>query len=476
MKEVKMISVLENVKDREQVSSGDEDSYVSDEDVGQEELSRTEPISREPKFELGEDLLDLYFTEVGRTSLLSDEETKTLAGQIEDGQHLARVEKEWIAGHGVKPSAIELLLALAERLTRVSSLFATIYDYLKLPSHGNIARKVMHPELRSTIDNRIDEGLSDAIAGITGVSPAKIEKSMIELSLDIRLMPWRIMEEAGPKTSLAEFGELLQSPEFRDKLEVHRSEIARHFERIRESARQATNRMIQANLRLVVSVAKGHMGWGVPLSDLIQEGNIGLMQAVRKFDHRRGTKFSTYATPWIWQAVNRAVNDKSRNVRLPGHVVEQLTKLGKAGNSLAQKLGRQPTEKELISETRLPPKKMNLLLELISGGTVSLDTPVGEDGCQLGDFIADETIIQPEEQATASLLREELDKTLESLTPRERRVIELRYGLGNERSRTLVEVGTELSLTKERIRQIEKEALTKLRHPSRSRKLIGYLG
>jgi RNA polymerase primary sigma factor len=472
-----MVAVLEKFKDREQVSSGDELSYVGDEDVDQEEqLSTSDAGSQDPKLELGDDLLDLYFSEVGRTSLLNDEETRMLASQIEDGEHLARVEKEWIAGHGVKPSAIELLLAVAERLTGVWAIFETIYHYLKLPAHGSIAKKVLHPDLRSAIDSKIDQGLCDAIAEIIGASPTTIEKSTIELSLDSRLMPWDIMEEAGLRISLAQLSDLLQSPEFRDKLEVHRSEIAKHFERIREKARQASGRMIQANLRLVVSVAKGHMSWGVPLSDLIQEGNIGLMQAVRKFDHRRGTKFSTYATPWIWQAVNRAVNDKSRIVRLPGHVVEQLTKLGKARNNLAQKLGRQPTEKELISETRLPPKKIKVLLELISGGTVSLDTPVGEDGCQLGDFIADQTILQPEEQATTSLLSEELNRTLESLTPRERRVIELRYGLGNERSRTLCEVGTELSLTKERIRQIEKEALTKLRHPSQSRKLIGYLG
>ena len=477
IKEVKMISVLEKVKDREQVSSGDEGLYLATEEGDQEEESSTaEPISREPKFELGEDLLDLYFAEVGRTQLLSDEETRMLARQIEDGEHLARLEKECTAGHGVKPSEIELLLALAERLTRACSLFETIYQYLKLPPHASIAKKVLHPDLRSAIDNRIDQSLSDAMAEITGVGSTTIEKSMIELSLDSRLMPWHIMEEAGLKTSLRKLGEFLQSLEFRGKLEIHRAQIAKHFDRTRETAHQASNRMIQANLRLVVSVAKEHVGWGVPLPDLIQEGNIGLMQAVRKFDHRRGTKFSTYAVPWIWQGVNRAVNDKSRIVRLPGHVVEQLTKLGKARNSLAQQLGRQPTEKELISETRLPPKNIKLLLEMISGGTASLDTPVGEDGCQLGDLIVDQTILQPEEQATTSLLREELNKTLQLLTPRERRVIELRYGLGNERSRTLLEVGTELSLTKERIRQIEKEALTKLRHPSRSRKLIGYLG
>jgi RNA polymerase primary sigma factor len=299
---------------------------------------------------------------------------------------------------------------------------------------------------------------------------------VIELSLDSRLIPWHIMEEAGRKSSLAEFEKVLQSPEFHDKLEAHRSEIVKHFERIRERARQATNHMIKANLRLVVSVAKRYISWGVPLSDLIQEGNIGLMQAVQKFDHRRGYKFSTYAILWIWQAINRAVDDQSRIVRLPGHVIDDLTKLSRVRKNLAQKLGRQPIEKELASETGLPSKKIESLLKLSSGAPVSFETPVGEEGSQLGDFIADEAILQPEEQSIASLLREELSKTLESLTPRERRIIELRFGLGNEYGRTLAEVGTELGLSKERIRQIEKEALAKLRHPSHSRELIGYLG
>jgi RNA polymerase primary sigma factor len=269
---------------------------------------------------------------------------------------------------------------------------------------------------------------------------------------------------------------VLQSPEFHDKLEAHRPEIVKHFEQIREKARQATNHMIKANLRLVVSVAKRHIGWGVPLSDLIQEGNIGLIRAVQKFDHRRGYRFSTYAIPWIWQAINRAVDDQSHIVRLPGHVVDDLTKLERTRRNLAQKLGRQPIEKELASEAGLPSKKMESLLKLSSGGSVSFETPVGEEGSQLGDFIADQASLQPEEQSTASLLREELSRTLESLTPRERRIIELRFGLGNEYSRTLEEVGTELGLSKERIRQIEKEALAKLRHPSHSRELIGYLG
>jgi RNA polymerase primary sigma factor len=472
-----MITVLKNVKDREQVSSEDEELHLAGEEVGQEEeFSELEITPQKRKFELGEDSLNLYFAEVGQTPLLNDEETKMLASQIEDGKHLVRLEKDWIAAHGAQPSAIDLLLALAERLSRARLPFEALCQYLKLPSRGSIAKKVSHPDLRRAIDGNIDQHLSSAIAKITGVSQTRIEKSVIELSLDSRLIPWHIMAEAGQKSSLAEFGKMLRSPGFRDKLEVHRPEIVKHFEQIRERAHQATQHMIQANLRLVVSVAKGHIGWSVPLPDLIQEGNIGLMQAVQKFDHRRGYKFSTYAIPWIWQAINRAANDQSRTVRLPGHVVNDLTKLARSKNSLAQKLGRQPTEKELASETGLPSKKIESLLKLSSSGPVSFETPVGEEGSQLGDFIADQAILQPEEQSTASLLREELSKTLESLTPRERRIIELRFGLGNEYGRTLAEVGTELGLSKERIRQIEKEALAKLRHPSHSRELIGYLG
>jgi RNA polymerase primary sigma factor len=472
-----MRTVLENVKDREQVSSEKEELDLAGQESGQEEeCSELKITTQKRKVELGEDLLDLYFTEVGQTPLLNDKETKVLISQIEDGKHLVRLEKEWVAKHDVQPSAIELLLALAERFSRARTLFDSLYQYLKLPSHRRIAEKILHPELRRAIDGNIAQHVSSDIAKITGLSPTKIEESVIELSLDSRLIPWHTLGEASQKRSMAEFGEVLRSPEFRDKLEGRRSEIAKHFEQIREKARQATRHMIQANLRLVISVAKGHEGWGIPLSDLIQEGNIGLMQAVRKFDHRKGCKFSTYAVPWIWQAINRAVDDQSRMVRLPGHVVDDLTKLARARNNLAQKLGRQPIDEELASETGMPPKKIESLLKAISSKPFSLDAPVGEEGSQIGDFIADQAGPRPEEQSTASLLREELRKTLESLTPRERRIIELRFGLGNEYSRTLEEVGTELGLSKERIRQIEKEALAKLRHPSHSRELIGYLG
>jgi RNA polymerase primary sigma factor len=472
-----MLKVLENVKDREQGASGDEELHLAGQDSHEEEeFSELEITPQKQEPELGEDLLSLYLGEVGQTPLLTAYETKMLASQIEDGKHLVRLEKDWIAEHGTQPSAIELLLDFVKRLTRVRLLFETLCHYLEVPSGGSIAEKVSHPDLRRAIDGSIDQHLSSAVAGITGVDQTTVEKDMIELSLVSRLIPWHIVAEAGPKSSLVEFGEVLESPEFRDKLEARHSEIDKHFEQVKERARQATNHMIQANLRLVISVAKGRIGRGVPLADLIQEGNVGLMRAVQKFEHRRGYKFSTYAIPWIWQAVNRAVNDQSRIVRLPGHVVDALAKLARARNSLAQKLGHQPTEQELASEMGLSSKKIESLLDVMSDVPVSLETPVGEDGGQLGDFVADWTIPQPEEQSNTSLLREELSKALESLTPRERRIIELRFGLGNEYSRTLAEVGTELGLTKERIRQIEREALAKLRRPSHSRELIGYLG
>jgi len=472
-----MITVLENVKDGEQVFSRDDELGLVNKEIDQrDEVSgrRITPLKQE--FGLGEESLDLYLDELRQIPLLSAEEERVLGSQIEEGKHITRLEKQWLTKHGTQPSEIDLLLVLLERFSRARLLFETLCQYLEIPSHGSIAEKVLHPDLRRAIDGNIDQQLSSAITKITGTSQTRTEQTLIQLSLDSRLIPWHIIERAGERSSLADFDEELQSPEFRKDLERHRSEIARHFKQVRERAGQATKQMIKANLRLVISVAKGHIDRGMPLPDLIQEGNIGLIQAVQKFDHRRGFKFSTYAIPWIWQAINRAINDQSRLVRLPGHLVTALTKLDRARNSLAQKLDRQPNEKELSSETGFPPQKIESLLKLSSRSFVSFEAPVGEEGSQMGDFIADLTIRDPMEEATASLLKAKLNRTLESLTPRERRIIELRFGLDSESSRTLEEVGKELGLTKERIRQLEKEALAKLRHPNRSRELIGYLG
>lgn len=467
--------VLGNVISIEKVLSGDEELHLVSGGIGHEDLPEVNIASLCGKGELVGDSVELYLNECGQARLLSAEEEKLLGGKVEDGKHLSQIEEEWVAKYGTSPSATDVLLDLAEHFCAARLFFEALCQHFGFRSNDSLVKRILHPELRCAIDGHIDQHLSDAIAHTTGVSQALTTQALIQLSLDSRLVPWDILGLDGQKGSVAEFEEALHLSELRDRLEEHSPEIALHFERIRIEARQATDHLIQANLRLVISVARKYMGRGMPLPDLIQEGNIGLMRAVEKFDHRRGYKFSTYAYWWIRQAINRALAEQSRTVRLPVHVVDTIKRLSQARYRLSQESGRQPTKEELASEMQISPEKIEWLLKTSSQEPISLETPVGEEGSQLGDFIEDETTPEPGDVAALGLLRKHLNGALESLSTRERRVIEMRFGLGNECSRTLEEVGVELDLTKERIRQIEGEALTKLRHPSHSRKLIDYL-
>ena len=269
------------------------------------------------------------------------------------------------------------------------------------------------------------------------------------------------------KERLAETGDEQEKEEIQAEIKALQLDVDRGSD--------AKKRLAEANLRLVVSIAKRYVGRGMLFLDLIQEGNLGLIKAVEKFDYRKGYKFSTYATWWIRQAITRAIADQARTIRIPVHMVETINKLIRVSRQLLQELGREPTPEEIAEEMKMPVERVREIFK-ISQEPVSLETPIGEEeDSHLGDFIKDDNVPVPADAATFTLLKEQLEEVLGTLTEREQKVLTLRFGLEDGRARTLEEVGKEFNVTRERIRQIEAKALRKLRHPSRSRKLKDYL-
>ncbi len=493
-----------------------------------------QPPARSVEAELPDDPVRAYLRDIGAIPLLTGADERRLARQIEERAYLQRIAHD----HGTaieRPAGpTEFAAVLFADLAELDTVFQAVTRYLvftaalqsaaateqarinaaraadpDLPpfrladfaqqvlagahtvagvdfdacaaAPQPLATTITDPAFRTTVDGTMDPGLRECVVQVLagGSLPPEeayrqAEQAIVRLSIITRMLTPEmlacgIVAGGGAVTlpaSSANCGPATPPDE---------AQLRHHFDAIITAGERAEQQLMEANLRLVVSVAKKYIGRGLSLLDLIQEGNIGLMRAVKKFEYRKGFKFSTYATWWIRQAVSRALSDQARTIRVPVHVVELMHKLVHASRRLVQEYGREPTEAELARDLNLDPEQVRAIQQR-TRDPVSLETPVGEEGSALlGDFIEDGYTIAPVEAAALQGLKSQVAEVLTTLAPRERRVLELRFGLEDGRSRTLGEVGREFGVTRERIRQIEAKALRKLRHPSRSQQLRDFV-